>query len=85
MHFFVDAIFAAGAVHATTIQRTVHVAFEVFRQTVETMNGVAQSMIVITTVATVVAIVWITILRIASPLRSRCNRQAERQHRRSKN
>ena len=57
------------------IERAVHVTFEIFCETIESMYGVTESAIVI---ATVTAIIRITILGIASPLRLRCDGQAKR-------
>src|SRR5215213_6025098 len=45
------------------------------------MNRIADCTFIVPSVTA--AIIWITILRIASPLGSRCNRQAERQDRSS--
>ena len=63
------------------IECTIHIAFEVFCQTIQAVYGVAESAIV---VASIAAIVGVLILGIASsPLGSRCDRQAKSQDCRS--
>jgi hypothetical protein len=55
MDFSVDLIFASRAVYSAAIERTVHVFLEVFCETIEAVNGVAQPAIVVTSITTIIS------------------------------
>jgi hypothetical protein len=79
MYFLIDSIFTLGAIDAAAIQRSIHVALEIFCQTIQTMYGVAHVTLVVTSV-TAIATIRVPIVGVASPLSGCHGRQAQRKN-----
>jgi len=78
MDLLVDSILAAAAVRAAVIECTIHVPLKVFSQTIQPVDGITQTAIVVAPVTTIVRIT-------AAPLGRRCDRQRKGEYRRSEN
>jgi hypothetical protein len=78
VYLVVDSIFTIGAVGAAAIEGAIHLSLKIFRQTIEPVDRIAHGSFVVTSIAAIAGIP-------VSPLGSRCNRQAEREKRRSEN
>jgi hypothetical protein len=72
VYLIVHSIFAIRSVSSAVIERTIHVAFEIFCESIETVHGVLQSAIVVATITTAI-------------LRGGCGGQSKRQDGRSEN
>jgi hypothetical protein len=78
VYLVVDSIFTIGAVGAAAIEGAIHLSLKIFRQTIEPVDRITHGSFVVTSIAAIAGIP-------VSPLGSRCNRQAEREKRRSEN